>query len=49
MAEALNERVESAVGEFLSSIGRLQAEQQKQVEEFQVLTISLLVYTIPVM
>ncbi|KAL1546656.1 hypothetical protein AAHA92_23224 [Salvia divinorum] len=35
VAEALNERVESAVGEFLSSIGRLQAEQQKQVEEFQ--------------
>lgn len=37
VAEALNERVESAVGEFLSTIGRLQAEQQKQVQEFQVL------------
>lgn len=36
VAEALNERVESAVGEFLSTIGRLQAEQQKQVQEFQV-------------
>ncbi|XP_057798214.1 uncharacterized protein At4g13200, chloroplastic-like [Salvia miltiorrhiza] len=35
VAEALNERLESAVGEFLSSIGRLQAEQQKQVQEFQ--------------
>lgn len=35
VAEALNERVESAVGEFLSTIGRLQAEQQKQVQEFQ--------------
>ncbi|KAI3787887.1 hypothetical protein L2E82_00382 [Cichorium intybus] len=35
LAEALNERVESAVGEFLSTVGRLQAEQQKQVQEFQ--------------
>ncbi|PRQ25567.1 hypothetical protein RchiOBHm_Chr6g0285061 [Rosa chinensis] len=35
LAEALNERIESSVGEFLSTIGRLQAEQQKQVEEFQ--------------
>ncbi|GFQ08176.1 uncharacterized protein at4g13200 chloroplastic [Phtheirospermum japonicum] len=35
VAEALNERIESAVGEFLSTIGRLQAEQQKQVQEFQ--------------
>ncbi|KAL4587978.1 hypothetical protein LXL04_000855 [Taraxacum kok-saghyz] len=34
-AEALNERVESAVGEFLSTVGRLQSEQQKQVQEFQ--------------
>lgn len=41
VAEALNERIESAVGEFLSSIGRLQAEQQKQVQEFQVLFMSL--------
>lgn len=36
-AEALNERIESTVGEFLSTVGRLQAEQQKQVQEFQVL------------
>lgn len=36
LAEAINERIESSVGEFLSTIGRLQAEQQKQVEEFQV-------------
>ncbi|XP_050364895.1 uncharacterized protein At4g13200, chloroplastic [Argentina anserina] len=35
LAEALNDRIESSVGEFLSTIGRLQAEQQKQVEEFQ--------------
>ncbi|KAL6564013.1 hypothetical protein OROHE_005253 [Orobanche hederae] len=35
VGEALNERLESAVGEFLSTIGRLQAEQQKQVQEFQ--------------
>ncbi|KAM5563145.1 hypothetical protein ABKV19_018030 [Rosa sericea] len=35
LAEALNERIESSVGEFLSTIGRLQAEQQKQVENFQ--------------
>ncbi|KAL1368266.1 hypothetical protein HN51_022412 [Arachis hypogaea] len=35
VAEAVNERVESAVGEFLSTVGRLQAEQQKQVQEFQ--------------
>ncbi|XP_076895843.1 uncharacterized protein LOC143548620 [Bidens hawaiensis] len=34
-AEALNERIESTVGEFLSTVGRLQAEQQKQVQEFQ--------------
>ncbi|CAI9769711.1 unnamed protein product [Fraxinus pennsylvanica] len=35
LAEALNERIESTLGEFLSTIGRLQAEQQKQVQEFQ--------------
>ncbi|CAN6688595.1 unnamed protein product [Malus baccata var. baccata] len=35
LAEAINERIESGVGEFLSTIGRLQAEQQKQVDEFQ--------------
>ncbi|KAL3620525.1 hypothetical protein CASFOL_035437 [Castilleja foliolosa] len=35
LGEALNERLESAVGEFLSVIGRFQAEQQKQLFEFQ--------------
>ncbi|CBI37280.3 hypothetical protein VitviT2T_010021 [Vitis vinifera] len=35
LAEALNERIESTVGEFLSVVGRLQAEQQKQVQDFQ--------------
>ncbi|WOH01845.1 hypothetical protein DCAR_0521231 [Daucus carota subsp. sativus] len=35
LAETLNERIESTVGEILSTIGRLQAEQQKQVEDFQ--------------
>ncbi|KAF8394145.1 hypothetical protein HHK36_020351 [Tetracentron sinense] len=35
LAEALNERIESTVGELLSSVGRLQAEQQKQVQDFQ--------------
>ncbi|KAJ4968187.1 hypothetical protein NE237_014888 [Protea cynaroides] len=35
LAEALNERIESTIGELLSTVGRLQAEQQKQVEEFQ--------------
>ncbi|CAN6462041.1 unnamed protein product [Victoria cruziana] len=34
-AEALTERVESTVGEFLSVIGQWQAEQQKQVQNFQ--------------
>ncbi|KAL8215068.1 hypothetical protein R6Q57_004517 [Mikania cordata] len=34
-AEALNERIEITVGEFLSTVGRLQAEQQRQVQEFQ--------------
>lgn len=36
LAEALNERIESTIGEFLSVVGRLQAEQQKQVQDFQV-------------
>ncbi|KAK7393118.1 hypothetical protein VNO78_21572 [Psophocarpus tetragonolobus] len=35
VAEALNERIESTVGEILSTVGRLQAEQQKQVQNFQ--------------
>lgn len=35
LAEALSERIESTVGEFLSTVGRVQAEQQKQVQEFQ--------------
>ncbi|XP_031484453.1 uncharacterized protein At4g13200, chloroplastic [Nymphaea colorata] len=34
-AELLTERVESTVGEFLSVIGQWQAEQQKQVQDFQ--------------
>ncbi|CAK7349362.1 unnamed protein product [Dovyalis caffra] len=39
LAEAINERVESAVGEFFSTIGRLQAEQQKQIQDFQPLDL----------
>ncbi|OVA16851.1 hypothetical protein BVC80_1541g10 [Macleaya cordata] len=35
LAEAINERIESTVGELLSTVGRLQAEQQKQVQDFQ--------------
>ncbi|KAL3506785.1 hypothetical protein ACH5RR_032167 [Cinchona calisaya] len=35
LAESVNERIESVVGEFLSAVGRLQAEQQKQVQDFQ--------------
>uniref|UniRef100_A0A803LAI4 Uncharacterized protein n=1 Tax=Chenopodium quinoa TaxID=63459 RepID=A0A803LAI4_CHEQI len=35
LGEALTERIESTVGEILSTVGRLQAEQQKQVQEFQ--------------
>ncbi|KAL0390843.1 UNVERIFIED_CONTAM: putative protein, chloroplastic [Sesamum calycinum] len=35
LGEALTERIESTVGEFLSVIRRLQAEQQKQILEFQ--------------
>ncbi|PIA36197.1 hypothetical protein AQUCO_03400245v1 [Aquilegia coerulea] len=35
LAEAINERIESTVGELLSVVGRLQAEQQKQVQDFQ--------------
>ncbi|XP_022758633.1 uncharacterized protein At4g13200, chloroplastic-like [Durio zibethinus] len=35
LAEALTERIESTIGEFLSAVGRLQAEQQKQVVDFQ--------------
>lgn len=41
LAEALNERIESTLGEFISTIGRLQAEQQKQVQEFQVLILGM--------
>ncbi|KAG2564038.1 hypothetical protein PVAP13_8KG337604, partial [Panicum virgatum] len=33
--EALTERVESVVGEVFSIVGQWQAEQQKQVQEFQ--------------
>ncbi|KAA8543469.1 hypothetical protein F0562_021036 [Nyssa sinensis] len=32
VAEALTERIESTVGDFLSTVGRLQAEQQTQEE-----------------
>lgn len=35
LAEAVNERIESTVGEFLSAVSRLQAEQRKQVQDFQ--------------
>uniref|UniRef100_A0A7C8YV78 Uncharacterized protein n=1 Tax=Opuntia streptacantha TaxID=393608 RepID=A0A7C8YV78_OPUST len=35
LGEALTERIESAVGEVLSTVGRFQAEQQKQIQEFQ--------------
>ncbi|KAF7825717.1 hypothetical protein G2W53_016881 [Senna tora] len=35
LAEAVNERIESTVGEILSTVGRLQAERQKQVQDFQ--------------
>lgn len=38
LAEAMSERIESTVGELLSVVGRLQAEQQKQVQDFQVLS-----------
>ncbi|KAF9611193.1 hypothetical protein IFM89_027507 [Coptis chinensis] len=36
LAEAISERIESSIGELLSVVGRLQAEQQKQVQDFQV-------------
>lgn len=36
LAEVINERIESTVGEVLGNIGRFQAEQQKQVQEIQV-------------
>lgn len=39
LAEVINERIESTVGEVLGNIGRFQAEQQKQVQEIQVLLI----------
>ncbi|CAK9309780.1 unnamed protein product [Citrullus colocynthis] len=35
LAEAVTERIESTIGEVLSGIGRLQAEQQKQILDFQ--------------
>ncbi|KAM0855168.1 hypothetical protein ACQ4PT_049962 [Festuca glaucescens] len=35
LAEALTERAESVVGEVFSVVGQWQAEQQKQVQEFQ--------------
>ncbi|KAL4361977.1 hypothetical protein GQ457_04G022180 [Hibiscus cannabinus] len=39
VAKALNERIESTIGEFLSVVGRLQAEQQKQLQDFQVMRL----------
>ena len=39
LAEALNERIESTIGEVLSAVGRLQAEQQKQILDFQVIIV----------
>lgn len=41
-AEALTERVESVVGEVFSVVGQWQAEQQKQVQDFQVLHDTIL-------
>ncbi|KAJ4956274.1 hypothetical protein NE237_013057 [Protea cynaroides] len=35
LTEAINQRIESTVGELLSAVGNQQAEQQKQVQEFQ--------------
>lgn len=35
LAEAVNERLGSAIGEFLSDLGRRQSEQQKRIREFQ--------------
>ncbi|CAH9074399.1 unnamed protein product [Cuscuta epithymum] len=35
IGEVLSERLESTLGEVISTIGRLQAEQQKQVQEFE--------------
>ncbi|XP_010435307.1 PREDICTED: uncharacterized protein At4g13200, chloroplastic [Camelina sativa] len=35
LAEVINERIESTVGEVLGTIGKFQAEQQKQVQETQ--------------
>lgn len=42
LAEVINERIESTVGEVLGTIGRFQAEQQKQVQEIQVVFSTLL-------
>uniref|UniRef100_A0A2C9UTL1 Uncharacterized protein n=1 Tax=Manihot esculenta TaxID=3983 RepID=A0A2C9UTL1_MANES len=36
LAEALSERIESTVGDLLNVMGRLQAEQQRQIQDFQV-------------
>ncbi|XP_051120270.1 uncharacterized protein At4g13200, chloroplastic-like isoform X2 [Andrographis paniculata] len=35
LGEAITERIESSVGEFMSVIGRLQALQQKEISKFQ--------------
>jgi hypothetical protein len=44
LAEAINERVGSAVGEFLSDVGRRQAEQQRRIREFQVCALLMSSY-----
>lgn len=41
LAEALGEHLESRVGEFLSGIYMLQAEQLKNVQEFQVFIVGI--------
>jgi hypothetical protein len=36
LAETVSERIGSLVGELLSEVGQRQAEQQRQIREFQV-------------
>lgn len=36
LAETVSERIGSLVGELLSDVGQRQAEQQRQIREFQV-------------
>jgi hypothetical protein len=44
-AEAVNERVGTVIGEILSDIGRRQAEQQKQIREFEVAPLNSPLWT----